>query len=605
MSSRNDDIGIREGEKEEVLQVVEDVDTFLRSGGDHVPDCVHVLPKLLERIVDKYNDGRKKLGEEPEDDKSFLNVVERIFKLSTCDTCDIALDQTSSVLEKAMSLLEKDLCSLLEEPKQKAPKKSFSFGSRSDLSLIPSKSPFLEQDQDNHDFPFNFSSQKISILNKITTTMITTGYQIECCMTFANFRRSAFTTALQRFGHRNMKMEDVYKMPWESLEGEIATWNQVVWHCTTVLFNAEQRLYDSIFPNQPSISQKLFGDLARYVIIRLLNFAQGAVLTKWSAEKLFKFLDMYETLREDIVGGSYLESCAKELAYETSTTKDMIIEAIVAMFCDLKTSIKNDNERIPVPNGAVHPLTRYVMNYLKYACEYKDTLEQVFTQGQGANIEGIEIQNHKSIHEEVEDVGMPKNSPFALQLITIMDLLDANLERKSKLYRDLALHYFFLMNNKRYIVQKVKGCVELHELMGDNWCRRRQSGLRLYHKCYQRETWSKILQCLKPEGLQGTRNKVSKQLVKERFKCFNSMFEEIHKTQCTWMVSDEQLQSELRVSISTLVIPAYRSFVGRFKQHLESTRHIDKYIKYHPEDIELLIDDLFGGNATSMTRRRT
>lgn len=246
MSSRNDDIGIREGEKEEVLQVVEDVDTFLRSGGDHVPDCVHVLPKLLERIVDKYNDGRKKLGEEPEDDKSFLNVVERIFKLSTCDTCDIALDQTSSVLEKAMSLLEKDLCSLLEEPKQKAPKKSFSFGSRSDLSLIPSKSPFLEQDQDNHDFPFNFSSQKISILNKITTTMITTGYQIECCMTFANFRRSAFTTALQRFGHRNMKMEDVYKMPWESLEGEITTWNQVIWHCTTVLFNTEQRLYDSV-----------------------------------------------------------------------------------------------------------------------------------------------------------------------------------------------------------------------------------------------------------------------------------------------------------------------------------------------------------------------
>ncbi|WVZ24415.1 hypothetical protein V8G54_002959 [Vigna mungo] len=111
--------------------------------------------------------------------------------------------------------------------------------------------------------------------------------------------------------------------------------------------------------------------------------------------------------------------------------------------------------------------------------------------------------------------------------------------------------------------------------MGDNWCKRRRSGLRLYHKCYQGETWTKVLQCLKPEGLQqGTGNKVSKQLVKERFKCFNRMFEEIHKCQSCWMVSDQQLQSELRVSISSLVIPAYRSFVGRFKQHLESTRHI-------------------------------
>lgn len=127
MSSRNDDIGIREGEKEEVLQVVEDVDTFLRSGGDHVPDCVHVLPKLLERIVDKYNDGRKKLGEEPEDDKSFLNVVDHIFKLSTCNTCNIALDQTSSILEKTMSLLEKDLCSLLEDPPKKNTKEIILF----------------------------------------------------------------------------------------------------------------------------------------------------------------------------------------------------------------------------------------------------------------------------------------------------------------------------------------------------------------------------------------------------------------------------------------------------------------------------------------------
>ncbi|KAK7390694.1 hypothetical protein VNO78_18702 [Psophocarpus tetragonolobus] len=592
MWSRNNDEGRREGEKEEE-----------GGGAEDVPDCIQVL----ERMVDRYNSEGSKFWEEAEDDKSFLDVVDRISKISTCGS-GIALDQTTSVLEKAMSLLEKDLCSLLlEQPQSKTPKKSSSFDSRSDLSAVieidSSRPP--HNHLDNQDFPFNFSSQKISLLNKIASAMISAGYQIECHMAFSNFRRTAFKTALQRFGYGYMKMEDVYRMPWESLEGEIATWNQVVWHCTTVLFNAERRLYDSIFPNQPFISQNLFCDLARYVIIHLLNFAQGAVLTKWSAEKLFKFLDMYETLREDIVGGSYLEPCAKELAYETTIVKDRIIEAIVAMFCDLKNSIKNDNERIPVPNGAVHPLIRYVMNYLKYACEYKDTLEQVFEQGHG--VMGIEIQNHKSIQEEeeVEDARTPKNSPFALQLMAIMDLLDANVENKSKLYRDLALRYFFLMNNGRYIVQKVKGCAELHELMGDNWCRRRQSGLRLYHKCYQRETWSKVLQCLRPEGLHGTGNKVSKQLVKERFKCFNAMFEDIHKTQSTWMVSDEQLQSELRVSISALVIPAYRSFVGRFKHYLESTRHIDKYIKYHPEDIELLIDDLFGGNATSMPRRRT
>lgn len=82
------------------------------------------------------------------------------------------------------------------------------------------------------------------------------------------------------------------------------------------------------------------------------------------------------------------------------------------------------------------------------------------------------------------------------------------------------------------------------------------------------------------------------------------MFEEIHRAQSTWVVSDDQLQSELRVSISGVVIPAYRLFVGRFKQYLDSSRQPEKYIKYPPEDIEMMIEGLFEGNPNSMGRRR-
>lgn len=97
--------------------------------------------------------------------------------------------------------------------------------------------------------------------------------------------------------------------------------------------------------------------------------------------------------------------------------------------------------------------------------------------------------------------------------------------------------------------------------------------------------------------------KVSKPILKERFKSFNSMFDEIHKVQSSWVVSDEQLQSELRVSVSAVMIPAYRSFVGRFKQHFDHGRQSEKYIKYQPEDIEVLIEDLFDGNTASMKKK--
>ncbi|XP_004497483.1 exocyst complex component EXO70C1 [Cicer arietinum] len=632
-------------------QVLEDVDCFLNSittssPQKEVPNCVVVLTKLLDYMMDKYK--RSKFGQEPKFDKYFLNGVDRIFKLSnTLSLSPSCLDKTSSVLEKAMSILENDLCALLQDPKSKTnysrpavpPKKSSSFGSLQlqfqlqDEREIPRPN---NQDHDDDDLLPTFSTENISIMNKIADVMINMGYHTECCMTFTNFRRNYFKAALRKLGQTGVRMEEVYKMQWESLEGEIATWNKVFRHCTTVLFNAERKLYESIFPNQHSVSQGMFGNLARGVIINFLNFAQAVVLTKPSPEKLFKFLDMYETLRDDVepvvllindqtsssssssIYPYDIEQCAKELAFEIATTKDRIVDAVMAMFSDLENNIKGDNERIPVPYGAVHPLTRYVMNYLKYTCEYKDTLEQVFEQchcndnnnntvlQEGTKASTTNTQNEKNnstIEEESE--GTPNRSPFAVQLMAIMDLLDAHTERKSKLYKDSSLRCVFLMNNGRYIVQKIKGCADLHESMGDNWCRRKQFSLRLHHKNYQIDTWSKVLQCLNPDGLHQQGNKVSKQVLREKFKCFNAMLEEIHKTQSTWMVSDDQLQSELRASISALVIPAYRSFHGRFKHHLESGRHSDKYIKYHPDDIETLIDDLFVGNNTSMSRRRT
>ncbi|GJY47726.1 exocyst complex component EXO70B1 [Tanacetum coccineum] len=96
-------------------------------------------------------------------------------------------------------------------------------------------------------------------------------------------------------------------------------------------------------------------------------------------------------------------------------------------------------------------------------------------------------------------------------------------------------------------------------------------------------------------------------MLKERFKSFNAMFDEIHRTQTTWVVSDEQLQSEIRVSISAIVIPAYRSFMGRFNQVLTPGRQTEKYIKYikyQPEDIETCIEELFDGTTSQQSKKR-
>lgn len=615
-------------------QVLDEVDRFLETLEDEskspeAPDSVDQLSTMVDSMIADYNDAKSvtRFGNDPENDSSFLEALSRVSELSNrlgeFPSLASSMNKRSSVLHRAMSFLDEEFRTLLEDSKSEKAKTSrtSSFNGNnneehcnSDRCTIVNQNRQDQQsdqreDQD-HEIPpgFSFLPETVSKLNAIATAMISAGYDAECYMDYSVSRRSAFKSALDDLiGHESLSIDDVQRLPWESLEREITTWIAAVKCCSAMLLPNERSLCDAVFSNSPSLSHSLFGDTAHAVVIKLLNFAEAVVLTKRSAEKLFKFLDMYETLRDlessiekDDDGGSYPE----EIAAEAAVVKARIGAAAASIFCDLVSSIKSDNGKTPVPSGAVHPLTRYVMNYVKYACEYKDTLEQVFRQtDQHVKDDHHDDHDRDPGRDGVRD-HQSRTSPFSRQLTTVMDLLDANLDMKSKLYRDPSLSYIFLMNNKRYIVQKIKGSTEIHQLMGDTWCRKRSPDLRQYHKNYQRETWGKVLQCLgQQEGLQ-VNGKVSKSALKERFKSFNAMFDEIHKTQSTWVVSDEQLQSELRVSISAVMIPAYRSFMGRFKQYLDSGRQSEKYIKYQPEDIETLIDELFDGNPTSMARRR-
>ncbi|KAM1033299.1 hypothetical protein TB2_036300 [Malus domestica] len=305
-------------------------------------------------------------------------------------------------------------------------------------------------------------------------------------------------------------------MHWESLEREIVSWVKAFKECTTVYFSGERKFVEA------------------GVMIQLLNFAEGIAISKRSAEKLFKTLDMYEALREVIpkMDNLFPADCVNELKHETSNVRTRLGVAAICIFCDLENSIKAETVRNPVLGGAVHPLTRYTMNYLR----------------EHSKIERADSTSRpeRGEYEAGEGSGNASDdqSPFYLQLMREMDLLDSNLETKAKLYKDVALSSIFMMNNGRYILQKIKGSAEINSCIGETWYRRRSSDLRQYHKNYQRETWDRLLQCLSHEGL-SVNGKVAKPVLKERFKSFNALFDEIHKTQSTWVVSDEQIQSEV------------------------------------------------------------
>ncbi|KAL0728150.1 hypothetical protein Bca4012_024243 [Brassica carinata] len=578
-----------------------------------IPQFVGKFLDLFEDKLTKHDSGEPKTTtwyQDPEEVSSLLDAVDRVSNLmklllntkSCLDHHEPLINHAGSIQQRAMAFLEDEFRILLEESviiKEPSVVADDQQDHHSDAVVV-------SQDQDQMvapecgdqeiEYP-GYSEEMVTLLKNIAEKMKGGGYLWECREVYLVARRNILMRTLkQDCEFEKVSVEEVLKMSWGELEREIPIWNKTFKNCSSLFFPGELKLAEKIFPGGDD-EGSLFCIVTHGLAIQFLGFYEAVAMTKRSTEKLFKILDIYETLRDSFPAMEKLfpEELRSELRNEVTSARSRLGETAINIFLDLENSIKSDSSKTPVPGGAVHPLTRYTMNYLKYSCEYKDTLEQVF-------------KSHSTMEREEEEEKEEENSPFANQLMRIMDLLDGNMEAKSKLYKDIPLSCIFMMNNGRYIVQKIKGSAEIHEVMGDTWCRRRSSELRNYHKNYQRETWGKLLGFLGHEGLMHN-GKIVKPNLKERFKSFNATFDEIHKTQTTWVVNDEQLQSELRVSITAVMIPAYRAFMARFGQYLDPGRQTEKYVKYQPEDIEDLIDELFEGNTSSSSaataKRRT
>lgn len=334
----------------------------------------------------------------------------------------------------------------------------------------------------------------------------------------------------------------------------------------------------------PPLADICFNDFAKAEMMQLLSFGEAIAISRRQPEKLFKVLDMYDTLRELIPELEIIFSGTSGTSVRTEAHSVLthLAEAARGIFTEFESAIQRDSSRVPVMGGSVHPLTRYVMNYSKLACDYTDTLKLVY-----------EDESHS--HED---------SPLATQISRVAQVLQTNLEGKAKMYRDPALSFLFLMNNIHYVVQKVKGS-ELRALLGDTWVRKQAGMVRQYAGSYQRNAWSKVVVLFREEGLHNhNKSGVSRQAIKDRFKNFNTTFDEVHRVQSQWVVLDPGLRDELRIFIADKVLPAYRAFLGRYGQHIETGRHPDKYIKYTVEDLEVAIGDFFTGSSGSMSSSR-
>ncbi|KAJ4826083.1 hypothetical protein Tsubulata_015178 [Turnera subulata] len=550
----------------------------------------------------------------PEEATEYLNAADEARRLAEkletlcLDEQKELLRRAHDVLQMAMARLEEEFKHILAEHRQPFEPQHVSFRSSeddiADVGSVISHGDDSFEDSVPRDSVSRTSEEfiidlvnpdVIPDLRGIANLMFCSGYDHECSQAYISVRRDALDECLFILEMEKLCIEDVLKLEWGSLNSKIKRWVRAMKIFVRVYLASEKWLGEQIFGDHGTVNLVCFAEASKASMLQLLNFAEAVTIGPHKPEKLFPILDMYEVLAELLpdIDSLYSDDAGSRVRADCREVLRRLGDSVRAAFLDFQNAIAANTSTNAFAGGGIHHLTKYVMNYLNLLKEYRETLNSLLKDCDG--VEPFSISPDRSPRKEVDDRSGSTNdaSPVALHFRSVASILECNLDEKAKLYKDTSLQHIFLMNNIHYMAQKVKNS-ELRLIFGDDWIRKRNWKFQQHELNYERATWSSILALLKDEG-NSNANSVSKTLLKERFRSFYLAFEDVYRTQTSWLIPDIQLREDLQISTSLKVIQAYRTFVGRHTNHIS-----DKHIKYSADDLQNFLLDLFEGSQKSM-----
>ncbi|KAG4185619.1 hypothetical protein ERO13_A09G243400v2 [Gossypium hirsutum] len=515
------------------------------------------------------------------------------------------LHRAMNILQMAMSRLEEELIHILvRHGQQFEPKHMYSRSIRKDI-VYDESFISVEDEPIKETSSRNYSNDEsgecivdlvhadvIPDIKSIAKVMFTSNYGPEFCEALISVQKEALEQYFSFLGTENLSIEDVLKMEWTCLSSKMNKWTWSMKIIVRVYLASEKQLCDQVLGGLGSVSSYCFLEISKATILCLLNFGEAVAMGPHRPEKLLRLLDMYETLAcllRDI-DTLFSEEAGSFIQLQFHELLERLGESAIAAFEAFRVAISSNGSLYPFAGGGVHPLNKYVMNYIRMFPEYCNTLNLLLK------------NQHPGVADQVTepdyglDASLLTSCPMAYHLRSITSCLESNLHKKSQLYKDEALQHIFLMNNIHYLVQKVKGS-ELRLFFGDEWIRKHNAMFQQHAMNYERATWSSVVSFLKDDNPGSS--SMSKSTFKERCKGFSVAFEEVYKTQTSWSIPDPELREDLRISTSLKVVLAYRTFLGRNLAYTD-----DKCVKHTVEHVENSLLDLFEGSSRSLRNSR-
>ncbi|CAH8282280.1 unnamed protein product [Eruca vesicaria subsp. sativa] len=480
------------------------------------------------------------------------------------------LTRAHNLLSTAMKHLEKEFYRVLKSNRRNLDPETVSI--RSIPSFNPRKKVSI------YNVTKSEEADVMTDLQMIADCMISSGYENECVKIYKKIRRAIIVDSLSKLGFENLSFGKIQKLDWDSMEKNIQKWLEATKIVINNLFDGERILCDHVFSTSPSVAESCFSDITLDSALTLFIFPVSVARCRKTAEKIFLTLDVYQTIStllpriEEIF--SYESTSAVRL--QAADSLRSLGESVNSMVAEFEASVTKESSKSAIPGGGVHPLTRYVMNFVVFLADYDEPLAGILTE---SNLPLPEDYFKNSEGDDKKDV--------KTRLAWLILVLLCKIDTKSRMYENVALTYLFLANNLDYVISKVRGS-NLRVVLGEEWVRNHEGKVSQYLEKYEKMAWGEVVTSLSD----GEAVMLEDDVAKERLRRFNGKFEEAFQKQSGWVVPDSKMREGLKDSVAKKLTDVATSFYEKY--HVESWGDIVRYV---PEDLGNYLSELYLGTG--------
>ncbi|KAI7875888.1 hypothetical protein K492DRAFT_213748 [Lichtheimia hyalospora FSU 10163] len=393
------------------------------------------------------------------------------------------------------------------------------------------------------------------------------GYAVDFTKPYIEIRSSYLVKSLHSLAQSVQLSERHQGISYEKGSGEFLKYIE----CFAKMIQDEQEFATRILQNPTQRMSALKGTIAPAMHELVSAGRQLNVVAKrlsyYDTIFIFDIMDKYERDCAPIVKELSAEVDLSECTDMVSTFKLTALKIFFDFMEDVKGKKENNAFTNMSSDGTVHEMTSNTLNYLKRLYLWRDIVEPLLIiLGDGGWNHPISLSN---IPEQQQPYGESTKGFMLLQSFfgDALDQLTLSIQSRSRGYKKPALATVFLLNNYNHILRQIR-TPPLNAVFDDSTEMKFSKLVKKQIDSYQ-DSWKPCVENLmdvtyvRGGTIKNAMGSGERQLVKERFKNFNTEFEEIWRAQTTYAVPDAELRAQVIRDVKNVLVPMYGRFLDK------------------------------------------